>query len=124
VFLSKLLSQLLNEECQGSLKETYSVEVPLSLVRHNGLGFSGGAPIDWKDIRADCRFQKSPDLAGAERRPLQALFRRSFIRSGSYSSYISEFNGSAIFEMTLKTRASWMAANRSSVDRLLSDPQS
>lgn len=39
----------------------------------NGLGFSGGAPIDREGSRAEARFQNCPDLGGAERRPLQAL---------------------------------------------------
>jgi hypothetical protein len=40
--------------------------------RPTGLGISGGAPIDRKGDRIDTRFQKSDDLAGAERRPLHA----------------------------------------------------
>jgi hypothetical protein len=38
----------------------------------NGLGISGGALIDRYGCRADSTVQKSPDLAGAERRPLHA----------------------------------------------------
>ena len=42
----------------------------------NGLGFSGGAPIEREGCRVDSSFQKSGDLAGAKRRPLQARVRR------------------------------------------------
>jgi hypothetical protein len=42
-------------------------------VRPNALGISGGAPIDREGCWADSHFQKSSDLAGAERRPLHAL---------------------------------------------------
>src|SRR5262249_11491601 len=42
----------------------------------NGLGFSGGALIDRESCRVESRFQKRYDLAGAERRPLQARVRR------------------------------------------------
>ena len=41
-------------------------------LRPNALGFSGGAPLDRERTRAVPSFQKSPDLAGAKRRPLQA----------------------------------------------------
>src|SRR6266498_1487304 len=42
----------------------------------NGLGISGGAPIDQEGALADTRFQKTNDLAGAKRRPLHARVRR------------------------------------------------
>jgi len=44
--------------------------------RANGLGISGGAPIDREDGRANSIFQNSDDLAGAERRPLHARVGR------------------------------------------------
>jgi hypothetical protein len=46
----------------------------------NGLGFSGGAPIDWEGNRADSWFQNRADLAGAKRRPLQARVGRGRLR--------------------------------------------
>ncbi len=46
----------------------------------NGLGFSGGAPIDREDSRADSTLQNSNDLAGAKRRPLQAHVGRQPFR--------------------------------------------
>jgi len=42
----------------------------------NGLGISGGAPIDRYEGRADSDLQKSGDLAGATRRPLHARVSR------------------------------------------------
>src|SRR6266511_3049564 len=47
----------------------------------NGLGISGGAPIDREGGRADSSFQKSSDLVGAKRRPLHALVRRQPVSS-------------------------------------------
>jgi len=38
----------------------------------NDSRFSGGAPIDREGSRAKATFQKTHDLAGAKRRPLQA----------------------------------------------------
>jgi hypothetical protein len=50
----------------------------------NGLGISGGAPIDRYGCRADSNLQNSPDLAGAERRPLHAhVGRRGFTTASS-----------------------------------------
>jgi len=43
------------------------------MVRPNGLGLSGGAPRDRERYRADSSLQKSPDLAGAKRRPLHPV---------------------------------------------------
>jgi len=42
----------------------------------NGLGLSGGAPLDREGCRADSWFQNRRDLVGAMRRPLQALVGR------------------------------------------------
>jgi len=42
----------------------------------NGLGFSGGAPLDREGSRAESRFQTRSDLVGTERRPLQAPVSR------------------------------------------------
>jgi hypothetical protein len=42
----------------------------------NGLGVSGGTPIDRNDGRDDTSLQKSPDLVDAQRRPLHARVRR------------------------------------------------
>ena len=52
-----------------------SVKIGFDGLPSNGLGFSGGVPIDREGSRADSNFQKSYDLAGAERRPLHALVR-------------------------------------------------
>jgi len=43
----------------------------------NVLRFSGGALIDRESGRAETIFQNSPDLVGAERRPLQAPVGRT-----------------------------------------------
>jgi len=42
------------------------------LKRPNGLGISGGAPIDREGFRAESRFQNGPDLVAAKRRRLHA----------------------------------------------------
>ena len=42
----------------------------------NGLGISGGAPIDRYDCRDASDLQKSDDLVGAKRRPLHARVGR------------------------------------------------
>jgi len=47
----------------------------------NGLGISGGAPIDRYCCWADSNLQKSDDLAGAKRRPLHAHVGRQ-LRGG------------------------------------------
>ena len=43
----------------------------------NGLGFSGGAPLDRQGTRAGSEFQNGRDLVGAQRRPLQARVGRT-----------------------------------------------
>jgi hypothetical protein len=43
----------------------------------NGLGFSGGAPLDREGGRAESSCQNGSDLAGAKRRPLQARVGRA-----------------------------------------------
>ncbi len=45
-------------------------------MRPNGLGISGGAPLDRYGLRAASDVQKSHDLVGAERRPLYARVGR------------------------------------------------
>ena len=46
------------------------------VARPNGLGISGGAPIDRYDCHDASDFQKSADLVGAKRRPLHARVGR------------------------------------------------
>ena len=64
----------------------------------NGLGISGGAPVDRENGRADSNLQKSDDLAGAKRRPLHALVGRL----GLLQSFVSSAQGSTTSEVTLK----------------------
>ena len=49
----------------------------MSLARPNVLRFSGGAPLDRESYWAESSFQKSHDLVGAKRRPLQPLVGRT-----------------------------------------------
>ena len=55
--------------------------------RPNGLGISGGAPIDRYGCRAGSDRQKSPDLGGATRRPLHARVGRA--RGGTVNHFSS-----------------------------------
>jgi len=50
----------------------------------NGLGLSGGAPLDQESCQTDSWSQNGRDLVGAERRPLQArVGRRGILQTGS-----------------------------------------
>jgi len=49
----------------------------LSLLRANGLGISGGAPVDREGGWTASTLQNSYDLVGAKRRPLHALVGRN-----------------------------------------------
>jgi hypothetical protein len=48
----------------------------------NGLGLSGGAPIDWESVRANLGSQNRHDLVGAECRPLQPPMRHAVCQYG------------------------------------------
>ena len=55
---------------------TWQGAAPARSASFNGLGISGGAPIDRYWYRAESNLQKSDDLAGATRRPLHARVGR------------------------------------------------